>query len=646
MAVATVTLLGIRSQAAQQAPPTFTGAVDLVHLDVVVLDKNGPVLGLTAQDFTVLEDGRHQPIVAFAAVEARRLQPTAAWMRTTSPEVISNRLDGSRLFVIAVDDACLPADRLDVVTSARHVAREVVKRFEPDDLAAIVYTSDNKHAQDFTREKQRLMAALERPIRGWGCEKYFPFASVETLTAIADHLSAAPQQRKVLIWISGGVPVDFEQAGPILIDPEVGAAERDLRLSLVDKAAGMLSRMQRANVAVYAIDPHGLRVPPTGLDLDFLMAASARTGGRALVNANDFGPGIDQVFRENSAYYFLGFRPTTGAPRTFHRLEVRVNRPDVEVRARNGYYTAKPDSPPDSVATPLAQSIGGLLPNPDLPMAVALAPFAIPGEPKAAVTIALGIQQPIPARAAGARVTEVTQLQTAAFTPQGDPRGTQRHTARVTLRPGAQGEAEYEALSRIDLAPGRYRLRLGAHSESSRKTGSVFADVDVPDFANLPFSVSGVAVRLEPARPSAPRDVFDAILPFAPTAARAFAVTEKVTAFLQIHQDGRRAFEPVSLVTRIVDARDRVVVDERRQLDASRFVIIEPQAPSTSETSRSTRQIEIPRGSDGSGNPNLLTSTVEYRVPLNRLASGPHLLTFTATRGTTTVDRHVRFVVR
>ena len=51
---------------AQQQTPVFRTAVDLVHLDVSVLDKDRkPVRGLTAADFTITEDNKSQSIVAF-----------------------------------------------------------------------------------------------------------------------------------------------------------------------------------------------------------------------------------------------------------------------------------------------------------------------------------------------------------------------------------------------------------------------------------------------------------------------------------------------------------------------------------------------------------------------------------------------------
>ena len=65
-------------------PPTFRTGVDAVQLDVSVLDKERrPVRGLTAADFTVLEDGKPRQIVGFSAVELPPLPAAVArrWHR-------------------------------------------------------------------------------------------------------------------------------------------------------------------------------------------------------------------------------------------------------------------------------------------------------------------------------------------------------------------------------------------------------------------------------------------------------------------------------------------------------------------------------------------------------------------------------------
>src|ERR1700755_2201477 len=62
--LAAVYLISLR--AAAQAP-VFRGAVDLVPVAVTVVDRKGqPIVGLTADDFEVWEDGRRQTVSYFA----------------------------------------------------------------------------------------------------------------------------------------------------------------------------------------------------------------------------------------------------------------------------------------------------------------------------------------------------------------------------------------------------------------------------------------------------------------------------------------------------------------------------------------------------------------------------------------------------
>src|SRR5262245_1372742 len=79
--------------AAEQTPQvTFRAGVDLVDVEVSVLDKNRlPVRGLTANDFTVLEEGRPRPVVAFTAVDLpSRVMPPAPWMENIPVDTHTN----------------------------------------------------------------------------------------------------------------------------------------------------------------------------------------------------------------------------------------------------------------------------------------------------------------------------------------------------------------------------------------------------------------------------------------------------------------------------------------------------------------------------------------------------------------------------
>ena len=72
---------------------------------------------------------------------------------------------------------------------------------------------------------------------------------------------------------------------------------------------------------------------------DTLHILAEETDGRAIVNRNDVGPGLEQIVADASSYYLLGYTsseaPTDGE---FHEIELRVNRSDAKVRARKGYY--------------------------------------------------------------------------------------------------------------------------------------------------------------------------------------------------------------------------------------------------------------------------------------------------------------------
>ncbi len=116
----------------------------------------------------------------------------------------------------------------------------------------------------------------------------------------------------------------------------------------------MFDAANRSNTAIYAVDPRGLstgefdiadnisgRTSQAALTstMDTLRTLAENTDGRAIVNRNDLGKGMQQIIRDASAYYLLGYN-STQAPQDgkFHEIKVRVKRPGVQVRARKGYW--------------------------------------------------------------------------------------------------------------------------------------------------------------------------------------------------------------------------------------------------------------------------------------------------------------------
>lgn len=112
----------------------------------------------------------------------------------------------------------------------------------------------------------------------------------------------------------------------------------------------------RYNTAIYAVDPRGLA--PFEFDLstagqaavsltkntqmldntmDTLRILADETDGRAILNTNDLARGLRQIVRDSSAYYLLGYTSAVTTDGKFHKLNVKVKRPGLQVRARPGY---------------------------------------------------------------------------------------------------------------------------------------------------------------------------------------------------------------------------------------------------------------------------------------------------------------------
>ena len=76
---------------------------------------------------------------------------------------------------------------------------------------------------------------------------------------------------------------------------------------------------------------------------DGLFELARRTGGRAVLNSNDFGEVFDVLVRESGDYYLLGYYPRETEQRgRLRRLKVRVRRPGIRLSYQRGYYEERP----------------------------------------------------------------------------------------------------------------------------------------------------------------------------------------------------------------------------------------------------------------------------------------------------------------
>jgi VWFA-related protein len=603
-----------RAALTQQKPPVFRAKTDLMQLDVTVLDKQGvPVRGLTKDDFVLLEDNKPQTVEGFTAVDLEDVKKDVGpvWQHAASPDVVSNEIDNHRIFILVVDDARSMGlkeepPRTPDLWAVKRMKESValfVSQLNPSDLVALVFTQRTRLSQNLTSDHARLVKAVQAFPDGGagdlvtGC--LGARNAVGTMKGIVNLLAALPDRRKALVYFGGEMPI-------IPMSPDECGIFWDWR--------DLFSAAQQAHVTVSPVDTMGLRTK--GMKDQYLTVAE-NTGGSAIVNSNDFAPGIRRIFVQNSSYYLLAYQPTHAQDDgTFRRITVTVKgRPDVEVATRRNYWAPrapKPGDPPPPPPPPDVDALAGLLPVSKLALRVTAAPFAVPESASAIVTIALGVKQPAFAN----RENEQIELLVKAFTADGDERASDTQTIPITV-PAARADSNitrYEVLARLDLPkPGKYEVRLSAHSNAADTRGSVYVDVDVPDYRKEKLSLSGVVLNSAlPAGPVAPARLLREILPVTPTSERTFATSDIVTAFMRVYQGGSDKIAPVTMKVTIVDGAGKSVATQSDTIAADRF--------------------SSDRASD-----------FQFRLPLTTLVPGEYLLTFEASAGKFTARRDVRF---
>jgi len=148
------------------------------------------------------------------------------------------------------------------------------------------------------------------------------------------------------------------------------------------------------------------------------------------------------------------------------------------------------------------------------------------------------------------------------------------------------------------------------------RSGSVFADLEVPDFARSALTLSAIALGAPPADSSPRPDVLAGLLPIVPTSSRDFAASEHVSAFFRIFQGEPAAPVAVDVTVEILDVHD-----------VSVFKAADQFAPGAFDAHRSASH--------------------RFDLPLERLTQGPYLLTITARTGSgRVVRRDLVFSVR
>jgi VWFA-related protein len=297
----------------------------LMEVEVVVRDKNGPVKGLTKDDFTLLQEGKAQRVAVLSTRGRAGVRP-----RVIPAGAVSNRQDDLREPVhgstaILIDQL---HTRFDMTGYVRHGVATLLQALAGEDSPTALYTlGQNLHLlHDFTDSPQKLVEAAAQlnrrhgPVLASAFEDYGDLvidngafntadvdghATIRALTLIAEHLSRMPGRRN-LVWL--------------MDQPEVPSPVVDL--------------LRQANIVVYPVTLRG--GPERAAEI-----LAATTGGRAFFDAMDLPSALKLAEEDSANTYVLGYYPAEDA-RSGHvqYLSVKARNKSFEVRARPAYFAA------------------------------------------------------------------------------------------------------------------------------------------------------------------------------------------------------------------------------------------------------------------------------------------------------------------
>jgi VWFA-related protein len=355
--------------------PVFHAGTRLVEVDVVVrhprlrppgfraglgyILDNGPPFGeagvlaegLTKEDFTILDNGKPQPIAVFGIGPSNGNRGEASM----PPGAVSNRTGSNGQPVngataILVDLLNTPFEYTDY---ARNGLKELIRSLSQTDAPIALYSlGEHLHVvHDFgddPRELADAAAALDEPhgrlspeyakaLRDFGdimaleggedvAADIHGRITSKAVTRIVQHLSGMPG-RKSLIWLS-----EIAQLPP-----------------------GLMAMLQRANIVLYPVmvrcfpAPCGFAAPESGHAKDAEMASTF--GGRGFYDARDLQFALRAAQEDADSAYVLGYYPDEASlDGNYHRITVHLNNPRIdpgtsEIHYRSGYLATRLELP-------------------------------------------------------------------------------------------------------------------------------------------------------------------------------------------------------------------------------------------------------------------------------------------------------------
>jgi Ca-activated chloride channel homolog len=285
------------AQPAAPQTPAFRAGVELVSLNVTVTDVASRYLtDLEEGDFQVYEDGVKQDVTFFN--------------RTNLPIALA----------LLIDTSASMESRLPI---AQEAASGFARKLRPQDLAEVIdFDSRVVILQPFTNQATELEQAIHRTSAGGSTSMYnaIYIALKDLKKAVATNVEEI--RRQAIVVLSDG-----EDTSSLLPFEEV------------------LDLAKRSETAIYAIGlraGEGTSVGKGFKEAEFVLRQLAQqTGGRAFFPSQmpELAGIYGQIADELSSQYTVGYTSKNSRrDGAWRRIVVRVNRPSVIARTKQGYF--------------------------------------------------------------------------------------------------------------------------------------------------------------------------------------------------------------------------------------------------------------------------------------------------------------------
>jgi VWFA-related protein len=366
-------------------------------------------------------------------------------------------------------------------------------------------SSDSPIMQQLTQTKLQQQQDLEA--FQIGDRASFTLSAMETLSRA---MSGYPG-RKNLIWLSTAFPVQ------LLADPKQSSEPWRNSSNYQNVLASASSLLAKSRIAVYPVDVRGLQ--GQGIDISTSAAENGawtsgensnnvgqliqgqtaaysderssmrqvadQTGGEAFTGTNDLKRAMQRSMADGATYYTLAYTPNKLDPQSaFHRIEVKVNHPDVKLAYRRGYYSSpnKAASPQTGVAALRGALQPGMPPSTMLFMTATVLP---PDATHKDVRIQYVVN------ANGVTFGELPDQRkhitldciAIAYNQDGREVAHASDTLDGTIKPAAYDTVVNNGIPAeqvIALPPGAYNLRLGVMDRPSQQIGTLDVQMVVP----------------------------------------------------------------------------------------------------------------------------------------------------------------------